>query len=39
MKERTAQELEYIKELWFVISDELKIIWYLEKVWLHRLSI
>lgn len=38
MENKIQKDLEYIKEKWFIISDEYKIKWYLEKVWLHRLK-
>lgn len=38
MKQEIKKQLEYIQSLWFVIYDEKKISWYLEQVWLHRLS-
>lgn len=38
MEYEINKQLEYIKSKWFIISDEGKVRWYLEKVWLHRLS-
>lgn len=37
MKQLLEEHLKYIKSLWFIINDEEKIIWYLEKVGFYRL--
>ncbi len=37
MDEKINNQIKYLKEKGFVISDEEKVKWYLIKVWLHRL--
>jgi abortive infection bacteriophage resistance protein len=37
MEEKINNQIEYLKEKGFIISDIEKIKWYLIKVWLHRL--
>ncbi len=38
MEEKINNQIKYIKSKWFIIIDEEKVRWYLEKVWLHRLK-
>ena len=38
MEEKINKQINYIMLKWFIITDELKVRWYLEKVWLHRLK-
>lgn len=38
MEEKINKQIEYLKSKWFIITDEQKVRWYLEKVWLHRLK-
>ncbi len=38
MEEKINNQINYIKSKWFIITDEKKVRWYLEKVWLHRLK-
>lgn len=38
MKKRINEQIIHLKEKGFIVKDEEKVKWYLEKVWLYRLS-
>lgn len=38
MQNLLNEQIEYIKNLWFIITDESKILWYLKWVWYFRLK-
>jgi len=38
MEKLLQEHLEYIKKLWFIINDEIKVLWYLRWVWYYNLK-
>lgn len=38
MNSKIQEQIQLLQDKWFTITDQEKVLWYLEKVWYHRLS-